>query len=674
VATADSSTSSATNVLIGVLSDQQTALDSFASVHPAGIAASVAHLSLDDVGDSAILLRAFDLVAIDDFATDAFTAAQRTALADYAQNGGSLLLGAGASWRKSLAGVSSTILPMQPTGTTTLDSVAALGGLSGVEVATGSMAAGSHAWLSEGATPLLADKVVGSGMVTIATFDWNRDPIASWTGANTLLRQVLVRTVVNSVSTLGMGFGKAGFGGSTGSITERSNAVAQALGSLPSLDLPSLLVIGLLVLAYVLFVGPINYFALRAFHHRALAWVTVPLIAVVASAGAFGAGLFTKGRSVQTNQVSVIHLQPGWDRAYEESYTGVIAPTRGDYQVTVAGGRAMVGPLFSNNGGPPGLTPDLIRVGVDGNTVMLPGMTAFVLRGFATEGVIDAPHLVATAKLVNGKLTGTIRNDSTVAFTDAVVLAGNGYKLIPALAPGASANFEVVPTLTNPAAGPPAFATIYTNYFNGPPPNQPTDAERIGLEKTAILSMIAQNGFNGYSSSIAPMVVGWSNQSFEQVGVAGSQVRPTTETAVVLSLPVDSIGAGAVPAGVVGSKFTDMEGDSQPGPPSGFATQNGTVTYEFTPSIATGMHLTKAAIDTTSQLQYGGPPGSGQSLQVEAWDWSRSAWVPVSYSVAGTTALPDGVVDPASSEVRIRMTAGGSTVFLGPISLTGTVT
>ena len=111
----------------------------------------------------------------------------------------------------------------------------------------------------------------------------------------------------------------------------------------------------MLILAYVLFVGPINYFVLRALNHRALAWVTVPLIAIVASAGAFGAGLFTKGRSVQTNQVSIVHLQPGWDRAYEESYTGVLAPTRGDYQVSVAGSRPMVGPLFSNNGQPPGV-------------------------------------------------------------------------------------------------------------------------------------------------------------------------------------------------------------------------------------------------------------------------------------------------------------------------------
>ena len=70
LASADAQPGTPATVLIGVLSDRLTALDSFAAVHPGGIAASVAHLSLEDVSDSPILLRAFDLLAIDDFATE----------------------------------------------------------------------------------------------------------------------------------------------------------------------------------------------------------------------------------------------------------------------------------------------------------------------------------------------------------------------------------------------------------------------------------------------------------------------------------------------------------------------------------------------------------------------------------------------------------------------------
>ena len=675
LASSDAQAATMATVLIGVLSDQSTALDNFAAVHPDGLAASVAHLSLEDVSDSPILLRAFDLLAIDNFATDSLTSAQRGALTDYVQNGGALLLGTGASWRKTLAGVSSTLLPMSIDGTTTLDSVSAIANLPGMEIATGTVNPGSQAWMAEGPRPLLAERLVGAGIVTLATFDWNQAPVAGSTAADTLLRQVLVRTLFSSGAAQGMFFSKGGgFGiGGPGSTAERSNAVSQALASLPALDLPSLLVIGILVLAYVLFVGPINYFVLRALNHRALAWVTVPLIVLVASAGAFGAGLFTKGRSVETNQVSIVHLEPGWDHAYVESYMGLVTPTRGNYQVNLTGSKFLVGPIF-DYGGVAGPSPDLIRVGVDNNSVVLPNMTAYVLRGFATEAVVDTPKLVATAKFANGKLTGTIRNDTAMSFTDAVVLAGDSYQLLKALAPGATATFEVTPKVLIVTGGPPAITTIYGNYNNGPQFSPPTAADRENQQKSSIISLVATASFSGFNPTITPMVVAWTKQPYEQVSVGGSQPHATALTAFALPIAIGEIGAGTVQAGMIVSRYTDMVGDSQPGMPGAVTTTNGTVTYDFQPSIVPGLHLTKAALDSSTQGQFGGPPGTTQGLpQVSAWDWSKSAWVSVSYTAQGITALPDSAVNPTSSEVLLQFVANGNVSMLGPVSLTGTV-
>jgi hypothetical protein len=674
---ADSQTGSASTALIGVLSDQTTALDGFAALHPGSISANIVHLSLADVGDSAILLRAFDLLAIDDFATDTLTAAQRGAVTDYVQNGGALLLGTGASWRKTLAGVSAAILPMQLNSTATLRSVQALDKLPRVEIATGALNGGARAWLSEGSTPLLSERFVGAGSVNLATFDWNQEPIASWSGANVLLRQILVRTLFTSASAQGQGGFSGPFGASGVSTTERSTALSQSLGNVPALDLPSLVVIGLLVLTYVLLVGPINYFALRAVHHRALAWITVPLIAIVASAGAFGAGLFTKGRSVQTNQVSIIHVEPGWDRAYQESYTGIVTPTRGDYQVIVSGAPLLIGPISSYSGGPFGGNTDLIRVSADNNSIVLPAMTAYVLRGFATEGLVSAPQLSASASFVNGKLTGTIRNLSNVRFTGAVVLAGDGYQILPELAPGATTTFDVTPKVPSLLTGQPAYTTIYPNsYFNfngGPQINQPTDADREAFEKTTILSLVAGSTY-GFSPAIAPMVVVWTKQPSQDFTIAGSQPRSTSETAVILPLQVTEIGPGSLLAGMVVSRFTDIEGASQPGSPGAVVMQNGTVTYDFTPQLAPGTHLTAASVDSTNQSPKGPIPiSSSQSLQAEVWDWFRSAWVPFDYNANGTTRVPAAAINGSSGELRVKVIVGAEQVFLGQLSLTGTV-
>src|SRR2546428_5415123 len=440
VVSQDSVGNGTTTSLIGVLSDQASSLDEFAAIHPAGVAARVVHLRADEIADSPIPLRAFDLLVIDDVATDGLTAAQRAALAGFVAKGGALLLGTGAAWQKTLAGLPAGILPMQVTGTAVVN-VPGFGG-SAVDLATGSVT-GGRAWLAHDAQPILLDRTVGAGTVTMATFDWNQDPVATWSGAKDLQRQIMARAIFGSGGagqnfTYGfVGGGNSGSFGASASMASKSNALMPVLANLPGLDLPSLQLTGVLVLLYVLLVGPINYFVLGAMRRRALAWVTIPLIALVAAAGAYGTGVVTKGRSVQANEVAILHLQPGSDQAYQETYVGIIPPGRGDYRATVGGERLLVSPIattnngFGNNSG--------IRVDVAGNGVTMAGMTAFSLGGFATEGMAAAPSLAGHLRLIGGTLVGTIENHSSLSFTDAVLIAGDNFQTIGPLKPGATA-------------------------------------------------------------------------------------------------------------------------------------------------------------------------------------------------------------------------------------------
>src|SRR6266566_1601395 len=657
----DAASASTTSTLIGVLSDQPTSLDGFAAVQPASVAARVVHVRADDIAESAIPLRAFDILAIDDFATDSLTAGQKTAISDFVRAGGDLLLGTGAAWRKTLAGLSPAILPMAVSGTTSV-TTALLGG-GPVEVATGTQTS-APAWLAAGAQPLLLERRVGAGIVTLATFDWNQEPVAGWSGTGPLLRQLIARAVFGSDSSsqttlYAGGPGPVPFGGQS-TIGTRSGALSSTLGNLPGLDLPSLQLTGALVLLYVLLVGPVNYLVLGAMRRRALAWVTVPLIAVIAAGGAYGAGVFTKGRSVQANQITILHLQPGWDRAYQETYTGIMAPSRGDYQATITGSRLLISPIANNGaydvsafgtGSRSG-----IRIDVDNNNITLPGMTAFALSGFATESLTSAPQLAAHVQLVNGKLTGTIENRSNLAFTDAVLIMGDSFQTFGALRPGAmtSVSLEVKPA------------------------NQPTDVQREDYAKTQILSLLLTGSFNGISLTSTPMLVAWTHQPFQDVSVNGSHPRSTSESAVALSLPLDEIGTGSLPSGVVSGRIVDVVGDSQgQGPPGMLLLQSGTVTYEFSPSLAAGRHLTGAAL--TSFSPYMGKvlpaPGGGTgaaTLQGEVWDWSRSAWGDVAYQDNGTTTLPGSAVNPQSGLVRLRLSTT-SGFAAGAITLSGTV-
>jgi len=687
VVSQDSGSTSTTSTMIGVLSDQGTSLDSFAAVHPASIAARVVHLTAGDLAESAIPLRAFDILAIDDFATDSLTTGQRTAIGDFVRAGGDLLLGTGAAWHKTLAGLPTAIVPMTVSGTTSV-TTSLLGGAP-VEVATGASTPGP-VWLATGSQPLLLERHVGAGTVTMATFDWNQDPVAGWSGTAPLLRQIIARSVIG-VGSSNQNFAYAmGMPGpmsftSQPSIASKSGALSSTLGNLPGLDLPSLQLTGLLVLLYVLLVGPVNYVVLGAMRRRALAWVTVPLIAVIAAGGAYGAGVFTKGRSVQANQITILHVQPGWDHAYQETYTGIMAPSRGDYQAAIGGGRLLISPIVNNSGFGPGAfgtgsRAGSLRINVDNNNVTLPGMTAFVLGGFATESMSSAPQLGAHLQLVNGKLTGTIENHSNLAFTDAVLIMGDNFQTFGALKPGATAAVSLDPKPAN-QFGQPTYSRIYgTAYFNGgPQPTQLTDAQREDYAKTQILAVLPTGGsFKGISSANTPLLVAWTHESFQDLTVNGSHPRSMAETAVALSLSLDQIGTGSLPAGVVSGRIVDVVGDTQgQGPVGMLLIQSGSVTYEFSPSLAAGTQLTSASLTTSNP--YGGKfipaPGGGATaptVQGQVWDWARSAWTDVAYQDNGTTTLPDSAVNPDSGLVRLRLSSSSGFVA-GTITLAGTV-
>jgi hypothetical protein len=662
------------SVLVGVVSDQAATLSALASSSPLGLTVGVVHLAAADLSNSAVVLRAFDLIAIDDFSTDTLTAGQRAALVDYVTNGGALLLGTGSSWHKTVAGLPPEIVPMQIASSGLIVASKTLAGAFALDIVTGTVAPGATAWLAEGSQPLIVEKPVGEGFVTLAAFDWGQDPIASWPGTPALLRQVLVRSAPGLEASSNNG----AFFGPGVSVAARGGSVSQVLGNLPSLSLPTWWLIGALILLYVLLVGPINYFVLRALNRRALAWLTIPAIVLVASGGAYGASVATKGRSVQANEVSILHMTQDSDRAYAEVYTGILTPTRGDYHVGIGGSRPMISPIYNYSAPTANTGSVTMSVDTTDDGITLPGMTAFTLRGFATEDFVAAPSLVVQAQLLNGQVVGTVNNTSTTAFTDGVVIAGNSFQKFGALAPGVSAAFQLTPSIASPFTGPPAYMTIYPSFMfgQGAPPTSMTDAEREAETKTAILSTLSSNGALGASGSAAPTVVVWSKQAIHDITVDGSPPRLFAESAIVTTAPVGGIGRGTLPAGVAVGRVVDIDGSLQPGggPPGVLMLQSGTVTYEFAPQLAEGVHLRTASISILNQFGFkGGPAGpSSGSAKAEVWDWSQNAWIEVNLQNPGTTSIPPAAVKPSTGEVRLRVGASGG-FFAGWPSLVGDV-
>jgi hypothetical protein len=341
-----------------------------------------------------------------------------------------------------------------------------------------------------------------------------------------------------------------------------------------------------------------------------------------------------------------------------------LTPTRGDYRVGIGAGRPLISAIDYYNGGLD-QSQGLVRVDTTSPEITLPGMTAFTLRGFATETITTAPRLAAHATLVGGKLTGTIQNLSSTTFTDAILVAGGAYQKFGSLKPGATVTFNVTPSTINPLTGQPGYMQAYPSaVFGGAPAaDMSAGAQREDTAKAAILSTLPINGFKGISMSVIPTVVAWTNEPLERITVNGASPRSYAETGVVLTVPVEHVSKGSLPSGVIAGRFVDIDGGVQPqsGPPGLVVMQNGSITYDFAPNLEPGLRLTSASIVSSNPFGGKGIPANGVEtgsvVRAQVWDWTQSQWITVTYTDNASTAIPEAAVNPANGEVRLKLSS-----------------
>lgn len=672
----------AADPLAAVVSDSETTLDAMDRLPVAGTSGrvQVIHLKPADLPPSGILLRTFDLVALDDASADAFSAAQKAALVDYVEMGGTILLATGASWRKTTAGLPAELLPITITGTQTLPDLPHLRAHLGaapfagaVDLAVGERKAGISV-LTEGDLPLLVEAARGDGRVIFAAMDFAVGPFSTWPGTGTLLRQVVARaSLADSATSIGRGGSVRQF---RPTLMERGQGIGQLLGSLPAFDLPSTRVLGLLLLVYIIVIGPLNYLLLRRLNRRDLAWATIPLVVVAFAATAYGLGLRAKGQEVLANQIRVVHLQDGWTHAYTETYSGIFAPHRGTYVVRVAG-QPFITDLYPFGYNPAGAGSLIVESG-SSRDIRLTGVNAWSMRGFSSEDVSAAPGtVVQDLRLANGRLTGTITNRLSFALTDAVVIAGNSFVTLGNLAPGESVRIDMAAGGAALSAGilqriyPVGYSGSYSE-FSGVNPR--LTSQREAQRRSAILQALFPTGTPG-----GPLFVGWSGAHLNPLQVNGARADTHDLDAILLPLrPAATTDGGTLPEGAIPARLVDTSGDSTSqlgdlltlGP-------RATATFEFAlPGNAwhdVHVRLSHNLGPYGAKVTLGGQVANAVDLAVYNYRFDR--WDSLSLvrdSGAEQAVLGDpGSQISADGLVRVRLSASPSrSTVVGPLTIT----
>jgi hypothetical protein len=466
-------------------------------------------------------------------------------------------------------------------------------------------------------------------------------------------------------------------------IEESQNAMGTALSNLPSLEVPPAELLLVVIVAYILLIGPISYLVLRRLDRRELAWVTAPLLVAVFTACSFGIGNSMKGTEVIVNQISLIRSSGAGGSATIESYAGIFSPDRATYDMTVENDALMAKLRPIGFDGTQTSAADVVIE--QGDPAHLRGLSigVFGFEAVRADAIVDRePTLMVAWRTDDGVLTGTVTNEGALPIEDvAYVSGGGGDMIIPELGPGESAEFTLGTTNFN---GSSAADQVYG--FGGF--DSVDEAQRQILIRRGVIDALV--GFGGFMPGVelssitsrGPYVIGWREEPGPTpILVDGLDARRYEHTVEVVSVR-PSLGPGRAEIGPaqMGVTVLSTDGAASIGGPGTVLLGDGSATYSIAlPLDATDMAVSELEIlvgpDPSMVLGGGGQFGGmwPQGFTLEVRDPSTGEWSLLGDISRQTTFEIDdpGTAMSDTGRIEVRLTGveqdpnfGQMTVFV----------
>ncbi len=645
-------------------------------------------LTVADLPERVEGLRSFDCLILNDVDSSTLTPEQGAALEAWVRQGGRLVIGGGAGGRRTVAGLPESLLPLAPDSEVEIEALPALADFTGAEairvpgpflLATGETHEG-RTLVAQADWPLLRERTVGAGVVDFVALDLVTSPFDAWAGTTAFWEKLLAP-------------GAAYPQWLPPDLSQRqmiSGQMSYALSNLPALDLPSIRGLGLLLILYVVLVGPVNYVLLRWRKRLHRAWISIPLITLAFSAGAFGLGYALRGNDLIVNKVAVIELEPD-GTASVKSYLGLFSPERQSYEIEVIGG-GLLSPLNPDYDpwGSGGLNTANEMVFVQGDPGRVRGLAVnqWSMQTFMTEGMaLDFGRITGDLRVEGEQLMGSLRNETAHALTGAVLVMGNSFIRLGDLAAGQEAPVTMaLSDIGSQHFGAPIswrlFEEEYTTVGSGVGPvGPPREAE---LKRSVLDSVFQQGGKLSMMSSVrfawqggSPqglIFLAWLNQAPPDVQLARRAPAQQTTALVYTSLSFRlaegqraSLPPGLIPGGVI---QTPIEGG--PCGPDGASVYlgRGEAVFEF--QIPTAARHVR--VDTL-KLVIGSDGGWWQVPDTALYDWSAGDWLTLVEPILGVNVIPDpaGLInDDGQVQVRLSSEEGGGGCLYLDLGLEGT--
>ncbi len=467
------STINASDINVGILSRQQNGFSPLNGVTSQLKALSpntslqTTMLDATSFPVSTAALKNFTMLILDNFTTSTLNTNQLTALESWVQQGGTFIVVGGPEWQQTLTPLPADLLPVSITGTETLPAGTRLLPIGGpgnnpaesgqntdavpapVDVSVATARPGTKVLLSANNTPVFVEATPGLGTVEYLAFDPTLTPLFGWPSTTLLWEGLILRSDADQI--LNNNALAAGNGGLQTNIAPPAGDLTQLLqGFIPNTS-PAIWLILLLLLGYVLILGPIRFILVRRLKKRDWSWRIVLSSILVFTLLSYGLALIQKGTSVVGSSISIVQLSSATNNsslAHVTNYIGVFVPNQGDFRVHMPDAQ-LVQAADTNYSGTG--TRTTITSQENGTDVTLQGVNTWTMRSIITQKDQRTPGgLTAQLALNNTTITGTVTNHLPYALDDAYLLFENDYLALGHLASGQSHTVNM--TLTNSLA------------------------------------------------------------------------------------------------------------------------------------------------------------------------------------------------------------------------------
>lgn len=661
-------------LLYGIVTPEPGELSFLEGVTAGRSKAAVAFVNLEELPEIAVAWNALDVVVLDDVDSGGMTPDQLAAMRSWVEGGGQLVATGGPGWQKTTAALEE-ILPVSATGSESFADLPALAQAIGLPfrdpgpylVTTSSLVSGELILHQDG-LPLLSRRPLGRGNVFFLSMDPKLAPLLDWDGSERLWAEVAGQ--VGSLPLWGRGI-------------QNGYAAYTAVTSLPSLALPSVWQLVLFSFAYVLFIGPVNYWFLKRRRKSELAWATIPILVVAFSSIAYFTGFRLKGNDTILNQMSINFGRIGSDEMRVQTLLGLYSPKRGSYDL-IFPANAMARPFERDFGGMSGggnieAISRSQALAIKGIRVDVSGTETFVAHGYQPILPLSGEAILK----LNGNdvtLDVFVNNDSQFVLQNAAILIGSDLIPLGDLAPGESRrDSQIIQGIASTAGTAPATgrgpvmvggpgsasplsyhaATLLgtSDYYN----------DREAFPRWQLLQAFEQDYYasGGGAAAATPTdvatLIAWTDQAALDIDIETGEHTAFSTALYFLEMPLaQQIISGrdvTIPLPLLNWSVLTESGVYQASIRNLYL-QGGYVEFEYQPwPEFQEMQVTQLGIAIVSQ-----EPSMSMPLPLtRLWNWQQEVWQDVADLDWGVTpvAEPGRYIGPGNT-VRIRLQTPGN--------------